>query len=619
MNNILIKYPLILLPFVSSLILSSPAEAQFTLSIFHNNDGESQLLQNGNEGGAASFITLLNSLKAQANADPNIDATLTLSSGDNFLAGPEFNASLTDGIFYDVRVLNAIGYDAIALGNHDFDFGPDLLANFISSPDFSQPVPFLGANLDFSGEPSLQALVDSGRIAASTIVNKGGEDIGIIGAITPSLPAISSPGNVLINPDLTGIIQTEINALEALGVNKIILISHLQSINEELALIPQLSGIDVVIAGGGDDLLANPSDPLLPSDQGSGAAGLYPLTALNLDGITVPVVTTAGEYKYIGQLEVTFDNLGEVIGFQGGPVRNFQGDPNTTPDPTIVSTVVDPVQASIDALDANVIATSEVDLNGRRGSFSSGEPGVRTVETNQGNLIADAILWQATQLAPSLGLPTPNVALQNGGGIRNNSIIAAGDITELDTFDMLPFSNFLSIVPDISPTQFKEILENAVSRVQNTDGRFAQIAGFEFIYDISATAQTVDNNGNVLTPGDRIRSVQLSDGTVIVENGTVVAGAPNLNIATIDFLARGGDQYPLRGASFTNLGVSYQQALANYITQELQGQILASQYPEGGSGRILEIQQIPTPVPEPSALLGLLFMGGTAILVKKKG
>jgi 5'-nucleotidase len=188
-------------------------------------------------------------------------------------------------------------------------------------------------------------------------------------------------------------------------------------------------------------------------------------------------------------------------------------------------------------------------------------------------------------LAAAYGVPAPDVALQNGGGIRNNTIIPADDITLLDTFGMVPFPNFVTIVPGIPRTQFKEILENAVSRVEFGDGRFAQVSGFSFSWDPTGTPQILDADGNVVTPGTRVVDVMLDDGTMIVSAGALVDG-PALNIATIDFLARGGDQYPYRDAPFTNIGVTYQQALANYITDGLGGLISAADYPEGGEGRI---------------------------------
>ncbi|MGH2663446.1 MAG: bifunctional metallophosphatase/5'-nucleotidase [Actinomycetota bacterium] len=561
-------------------------KVEFRLTILHNNDGESELLGDPEFGGVARFRTLVDDLKDEATHSKGHSkgkggvkrGVVMLSSGDNFLAGPQFNASLEKGPpFYDTIALNLVGYDALAIGNHEFDFGPEVLADFIGG--FSRKVPFLSSNLDVSPEPALEALADRDRIAGSTVVKERGERIGIIGATTPQLPFISSPRNVVVDPDVAGAIQAEVEALESWGVDKIILISHLQSLAEDLALAPELSGIDVMIAGGGDELLANEDDLLIPGDV---AAGPYPTMATDADGKPVPVVTTSGQYFYVGRLVAGFDRHGRVVKLDGGPVRVSGVSPDAVPaDRTVERRVTEPVAASVAALGANVIGTSEVSLNGVRGD-------IRTVETNEGNLIADALLSQAAALAPSFGAPTPDVALQNGGGIRNDSVIPPGNITELDTFDMLPFSNFLSVVPDIPRSQFKEILENAVSRVEFVDGRFAQIAGFSMTWDSTGTPQELDADGNVVTPGTRVVDVTLSDGTPIVDGGSVVPGA-GLNIATIDFSARGGDQYPFRGAPFTTLGVSYQQALEAYIEVTLGGLITASAYPEGGEGRITRL------------------------------
>ena len=166
--------------------------AAIQLTVLHNNDGESQLLFAPGEedfGGAARFKTLMDNLRTEADAE---GAVVTLSSGDNFLAGPEFQVSLdqpADQQLFESRVLELIGYDALAIGNHEFDFGPDVLARLIS--DFQAPTPFLSANLDFSNEAVLNDLVESGRIAASTYVVKDGQLIGIVGATTPNLPFVS--------------------------------------------------------------------------------------------------------------------------------------------------------------------------------------------------------------------------------------------------------------------------------------------------------------------------------------------------------------------------------------------------------------------------------------------
>jgi 2',3'-cyclic-nucleotide 2'-phosphodiesterase (5'-nucleotidase family) len=569
------------------------APPAYTLTILHNNDGESKLLGAPGQpdfGGIARFATLVDQLRHEARTAPGRTGTVLLSSGDNFLAGPEFTASLRKGVpFYDSIGLGLIGYDAMAIGNHEFDFGPDVLADFIEG--FGEDVPpFVSANLDLSGEPRLAALAADGTIVSSSVVRERGARIGVVGATTPLLPAISSPRNVKVLDDVAGIVQDEVDTLAAGGVNKIILISHLQNIAEDRALVPMLTGVDVAIAGGGDELLANPDDLLVPGDTVSvdpatGQPLRYPTPATDADGNTVPIVTTSGDYKYVGRLIIEFDRGGNVVGVddRSGPVRVSGVSPDAVaPDPQVQAQVVNPVAAFVAELAANVLATSEVALEGRR------DPGVRTQETNLGNLLADALLRTGLEKAAEFGVPPPQVALQNGGGIRNNSLIPPGPLSELTTFQIAAFANFVSVVPDVPRAQFKEILENAVSGIPAADGRFAQVAGFGFTYDAAGTAQVVNNDGIVLTPGNRVKEVVLDDGTVIVSGGAVVPG-PGVHVATNDFSARGGDQYPFRGAPFTTVGVTYQQALVDLLVDGLGGLVTAADYPEGGEGRITRL------------------------------
>lgn len=567
-----------------------PTPSSVVVTIFHNNDGESQLVNAGEGledfGGMAKFGALLDNLRAEADAEEE-SVNITINSGDNFIPGPEFSASIAKGVpFYDSIGLNSLDYDAMAIGNHEFDFGPDVLEQFIIS--FDNPPPFVTANLVFTAEPGLQALVDDGIIVRTTIIEKDGQEIGIVGLTTTELPFISSPRNVEVLTDLAGIVQTEVDAFADAGIDKVILISHLQAITNEIDLAAEVTGLDIIVAGGGQELLANPDDLLVPGDELANAFGPYPVVTPLADGSDVLVVTTNGGYKYVGMLKVEFDADGVIVAVDGasGIYRVAGGDnPDAVaPNEFIQVNVVDPVVEFTSGLADNVIATSEVALEGRR------SPGVRTEETNLGNLVADSLLWQARLLAGEFGVASPDVALQNGGGIRNDTLIPAGAITELTTFDILPFANFVSIVPGIPREQFKEIMENCVSVAPTADGRFAQIAGFTLVYDPAETAQVLDEDLNVVTPGTRVRSIILDDGTVIVADGAVVPGAP-VGIVTNDFSARGGDMYPFRGAPFTTVGVVYQQALANYIVGPLVdgalgGVITSAEYPEGGEGRI---------------------------------
>ncbi|MFN5959175.1 MAG: 5'-nucleotidase C-terminal domain-containing protein, partial [Planctomyces sp.] len=299
-----------------------------------------------------------------------------------------------------------------------------------------------------------------------------------------------------------------------------------------------------------------------------------------------------GNYKYVGRLIVGFDAAGEIIAVNpvSGPVR-VSGNPadadSVAPNADVFNNAVLPVANHVAGLASNVIATTTVPLDGIRNN-------IRTRETNQGNLGADALLYTASVFAMNNSLPLPDVALQNSGGIRNESVIGAGsspsapaNITELNTFQINAFSNFVAIVPNISRAQFKEILENSVSAIPSANGRFAQISGFQMVYETAGrTAQVLNSANAVTTPGTRVRDVVLNDGTVLVRNGAVVPG-PAITIATIDFSANGGDQYPLRGAPFVRTTTNYQIALEQYITQWLGGRVTGEAYPAGGEGRII--------------------------------
>ena len=543
----------------------------FTLVVLHNNDGESKLLPDleGGFPGVARFAALMKELRVEAARAA--DGVVAVTSGDNFLASKELGASLNRaGALYDSVALSGL-YDAVGLGNHDFDLGPEVTARFIEG--FDPPAPFVAANLDFSAEPALQALVDGSRLATSAVVEAGGQPIGVIGAVTPQLPNLSSPRRVAVSAGLPAV-TAEVESLTARGVDKIILVSHLQDVGAEMALVPRLSGVDAVIAGGGDDLLRNPGDTCLPDVE---PVGGYPILVADSDGVEVPLVTAPGGYRCIGMLTVAFDAAGRVTEATGRSVGVGAG---VAPDPGVQAEVVEPLTEAVAAAAVQVIGVARVDLDGRRGE-------VRTTATNLGNLYADALRAAAAELAPAAGAPMPDAAVQNGGGIRNDAVLGAGPVTAGDTWDIAPFGN-LVVVGEVPRETFRALLEQAVDRAPRAAGHFAQVSGFAFAYDPAAAVREIDRSGDCSVaghPGGRVRDVILDDGTVIVADGAVVPGDPVV-LATVDFLAAGGDCYPLAGLSFTKLPITDQQALAHYVSDGLGGVIAADRYPPGGGARI---------------------------------
>lgn len=577
--------------------------ADFTLTLLFTNDTESALLGVPGDGTDTGRIvdggthpygspsrtkTLMDRLRREATAGPpppgqaGHRGEIVLSGGDNFLPGPEYSASTVEGApFYDALAFDGIGYDASAIGNHDFDFGPGELSRFLTEVD--GPTTFLGANLDVSAEPALRAHADDGTLASATVLRTRGERIGVIGLTTPELPALSSPRDVGVRGDLTGITNALSRDLAGRGVDKVVLVSHLQDIDNELALVPELRGVDAVVGAGGGEILADPGDRLIPGDT---AERGFPLWADDADSERVPVVTVPGDYSYIGRLVLNFDRSGDVLTVdepRTGPVRVSGVGPDAVHgDPALRERVEEPVAEHLSGMAADVVATSEVPLDGVRHA-------VRTRETNLGDLLADSLLRAGQRRADEYGVAPPEVALQNGGGIRNDSVLPPGELTTLDTYEIAPFPNFVTVVPEVPRATLRQLLERGVTAAPAAAGAFIQVAGLSFTYDTSRRAQRVREGTNEIeVPGQRVRDVTLDDGTVLVADGEVVDGPP-VSVATNDFSARGGDGYPFGNLAFTPVGTTYQQALRDHLTGELGGSVPRGAYPEGGTGRITAV------------------------------
>ena len=559
----------------------------FTVTILHNNDGESSLLPTTVEGvdygGIARFQRKVDSLRLRSlfsydRGESLKRGVVLLNSGDNYLAGTAFQASQEEGApFYDGIAARILRYDALGIGNHEFDFGPSTFARFVETVD--RRTPFVSANLDFSAEPSLAGLAGD-SLVTRTVIRERGEKIGIVGLTTPSLPTISSPGGVNVLTDLAGIAQVEIDALTAAGVNKIVLISHLQGLTSEIELAAELRGVDVIIGGGGDEILADPGDELFPGDADD-IFGAYPQVALDADDVQVPIVTTPGNYRYVGALEVTFDRDGNVMSWDedDSGIKLVTGSgPEAVGESFVQKRLVqEPVAAFVADLAAEIIGQSDVVLDCERSE-------VRGVEANCGNLIADGLLATAQARAAEFGVDSPQVAIQNGGGIRGEIDQAVGPISVADTFRLAPFGNFVAVAPDVPAETLRQIIEEgAIILPASGDGGFVQMAGATVVIDTSFQARVADQSTGVQSvPGERVRSLVLDDGTVVVDGG--VTQDVTVDVAGLNFSLNGGDAYP--AVPFTTLGITDQQSLQGYIEGPLGGVVTAAQYPRGGEGRI---------------------------------
>lgn len=303
-------------------------------------------------------------------------------------------------------------------------------------------------------------------------------------------------------------------------------------------------------------------------------------------GNKIPIVTTGGNYGYLGRVTLNFNSAGQLsaIDNTSGPQRVASTTADAThgvaADPDVQSESIAPVQSFVASLAATKLAKTSVQL------LHGGSPTIRSRETNLGNIVADGILRAAQVRSGSFNVDSPVIAMVNGGGIRAN--INTGDVTQLDTFNVSPFGNFVSVVEDVKLADIKLLLENGYSRTTNsgaginpvgTDGRFTHIAGMEIVYDINEPGYRFTSSGSTIAgnPATRIREISIG-GTTYLEDGMwlVDPNAVTFDIATLAFLAGGGDQYfrtQTGGTStylsqlydFTTLGLSDQNALEEYI------------------------------------------------------
>lgn len=597
------------------------------VELLFDNDPESRLLRvaetgaTAQYGGAARHVELFQQLEAatRARVRPGGVSLLKLNGGDNFLPGLEFLASREERFPenlppYDSIVLDTIGFDALAIGNHEFDFGPDVFRRFLEG--FAPGTKFVSSNLDATGEPTLKPFVDNGTIVRSVVVQKGSQRFGVVGATPPELPSITSPGGVTVSA-VRPAVQAEIDRLRDQGVSRIVMTSQLQSITNDRSLANSLRGIDIMVSGGGQETQASAGDPLVPGDSRTSVGGTpleFPLETTNADGDQVRIVTTNGFYKYVGRLVTEFDALGRLVDHDDDLSKPFRVSGNSAdadvvaPDEFITENVTEPVQAFINEFAMTILATSDVPLDGRRP-----DP-IRRRENGLGNLIADAQLFETRRQAAAAGDPLPVIAIQNSGGIRNGSIIPAGDLSRATTFAVLPFTNLLTQV-QVTPAQLKQLLEVTVGAnggsTLNSQGEFPQISGFRFTYDRNGTGSGGDmplpnGDGNATPndsdPGSRIRNVTLDDGTAIIVGGVVAPGAPSsIRLAVNDFAAEGGDDYPLEGLPITRYGATYLDALERFLTtpvadgglQREGADVTAAEYPEAGEGRIRDVTPAP--------------------------
>lgn len=496
--------------------------ADYTLTILHINDWHSRIESNNAYestcsaeeetegkciGGAARLVTAIAD-RRKANEGKNV---LLLNGGDNF-QGSLFYTTYKGKA--EAEFLNLMKFDAMTVGNHEFDDGEDALVPFLEEVTF----PVLSANV----HPNAQSKVGD-KIKPSLVLDVGGQKIGIVGAVTTDTPEIASPGpNIAIEDDIKTI-TAEVERLKGEGVNKIIALTHV-GYPRDKELIARIPGVDVVVGGHSHSLLSNTDDK---------AEGPYPTMIDNPDGYKVPVTQAASYSKYLGEFTVTFDDNGVVKEAKGDPIFL---DKSITPDAAVLARVKE-LAGPIEEVKAKEVSETTAPIDGDRKSC-------RARECEMGNLVSDAILDRVKDQGVT-------IVLQNGGGLRAS--IDQGVVTMGEVLNVLPFQNTLATF-QLTGKDIVASLEHGVSMVEEGKGAFPQVAGLKYSFDKS-----------VAPNAGRIKSVE------VMEKGAwgPIDEAKLYTVATNNFTRGGGDGYELFEKNAQNaydFGPSLEQVVADYLT-----------------------------------------------------
>ena len=493
------------------------AAADYSLTILHTNDfharfepiskydsgcSEEKNLEGKCFGGSARLVTAVADARARSNNSILVDG------GDQF-QGTLFYTYYKGKVA--AEMMNKMGYDAMTVGNHEFDDGPEVLRGFMDALDF----PILMSNADVTREPLLAE-----KLPKSVVIERGGEKLGLIGLTPEDTHELASPGPNITFGDPVAAVQAEVDKLTAQGVNKIIVLSHSGYLVDQ-KVAAETTGVDVIVGGHSNTLLSNTLDK---------AKGPYPTMVNN-----TAIVQAYAYGKFLGELNVTFDSDGNITQAVGEPII-MSGE--VVEDSTTKARISELAQP-LEEIRQKVVASAAGPIDGNRDNC-------RVKECEMGNLVADAMLARVKDQGIS-------IAIANSGGIRSS--LEAGKVTMGDVLGVLPFQNTLSTF-QIKGAGVIGALENGVSQVEEVKGRFPQVAGIKFTWDPSVAP----NEG-------RIVQVMVADG----DSWAAIDPDKVYGVVTNDYVRGGGDGYKIfstDGMDAYDFGPDLADVMAEYMAAQ---------------------------------------------------
>lgn len=497
--------------------------------------GKTVILHTNDVHGAIEGYAYITALKADYEAK---GAEVILVDAGDYSQG-EVYVSDTKGLDA-VEMMNVTGYDVVTLGNHEFDYGYAQIKENMTKADFK----ILCANVyGEDGTPIFDANY--------TYTTKSGVKIGFFGMETPEAQTKANPAlikGLKFDTDLKAVAEKQLEALKDDDV--VIALSHL--------------GVD------------DSSKPYTSYDLYNAAKGIDFI----IDGHSHSVMTKGKNGEPIQSTGTKFANIGVIVIDDASKKIESNSLYEIKEDTAKDAAVAAAAQKIIDRIDKEygaVFAKSKVELNGAKAPN-----GNRDGETNNGDLITDAMLWKVMQNKEGLTVNEDHVvAITNGGGIR--AAIKVGDVTKKDIKTVLPFGNTIEVIY-VTGTELLEALEASTFCVPESIGGFPQVSGIS--YTIS-TGAVYDANAETYPASTYYGPKSINRVTINSINGKDFKLGDTYAVVTNNFSAAGGDTYYAFKAATAKFdtGVPLDEAVMEYVTKELKG-VIGEQY-AAPQGRIL--------------------------------
>ena len=527
--SVLLAMAMVLSLTVTSFAADTAADAKAEMA------GKTVILHTNDVHGAVEGYAYIAQLKADYEAK---GAEVILVDAGDFSQGTTYVSS-TKGADA-VTMMNAAGYDVVTLGNHEFDYGYAQLKENMSKAKFKVVCADV---FNEDGTPIFDANY--------TYTTKSGVKVGFFGMETPETQTKANPALIKGLTFATGDAFTKAAADQVAALKDadvVICLAHL-GVDAESApyrstdLYAAVKGIDFIVDGHSHTVMTK-------GEKGE------------------PIQSTGTAFANIGVIVI--DDASKKI--ESNSLYEIKED--TAKDATVATaakTIVDRVDKEYGV----VFAKSEVTLNGAKAPN-----GNRDSETNNGDLITDAMIWKVMQNKEGLTVDADHVvAITNGGGIR--AAIKPGDVTKKDINTVLPFGNTVAVIY-VTGAELLEALE--ASTYSLPVGGFPQVAGINFTLP---TAVAYDANAETYPASTYYGPKSINRVVINSINGKEFKADDTYAVVTNNFVAGGGDTYYAFAAASAQFdtGIPLDEAVMEYVTTELKG-VIGAQYAEP-QGRIL--------------------------------